>query len=806
MHRCHPRTGGAIALTAIIALSAAWALPAAAQTTQTADATSMTKAERKAALQRQLEQVQSALAALDAEDAAPPAAPPAGPPATSRTAATHEVVVTAERAAVPVRDQPTGQTIGTVSRDQFKNSPAFSVADILALTPGVTMQQGNGPRDVSISVRGSNGRQTYGVRNIQMFEDGFPVTQPDGLGRSDLTDPHAYAGIDVIQGPASALYGNYATGGAVNFRTRTGADIDRAETGVDVGSFGYVNAYATAGAHYDDFDYSFFGSHVRGNGSTAHSSFNTTTENLLATFQASPRDRVTVKLVNNDLDTNLSLRLSLNQFNLNPYQAGCATLAAAGCGSVSVYANGTKLALSPDQTGLGRHDRRTIAGARWEHDVDNDTVLRTQFVFDNRDYNQPTSATSARGTVPSFNLMSDVTNRGQVFGLEATQFAGLSFNYEDINSYSYNLAPATAAGGGATLGALTQTIFGHHYNVGARLREELALAPQWKAVVGVGGDYTDIDALQTAYGYPTSGGTTTTLIRAQRSFVNVAPEASLVYTPDPDWQLHARVATGYGTPQAGNLFVTQAGTYGNNTQLKAQSNVGIDLGADWTLGRSLKATVTGFYEFFSNELVSQSAGANLQTFTFNAPSSVHRGIEVSADWQPLPDSLPGAKLSTAYLLDDQYYDDYVEVLSGSGRTVAFNRSGNKIPGVMPSYLNARVAYDQPTGALKGLGGFVEVNHAEAFMLDNANLLKAPGYDLVNVNLHYEPSAPALAGLRLYVEVRNVFNETYVASASNITDTLNAAGGQNGASTLAASTGSIWAGSPRTVIGGVRMKF
>ncbi|MDE1147122.1 MAG: TonB-dependent receptor [Azospirillaceae bacterium] len=800
MYRFHSRTGGAVALTAVIALSIAWAHPAPAQT---ADAAAPTKAEKKAALQRQLEQVQAALTALDADDVAKVAVPQPSTPVPQ------DVLVTADRVAPPVRNAPLGQTMGTVSRDQFRNSPAFSVADILALTPGVTMQQGNGPRDVSISVRGSNGRQTYGVRNIQMFEDGFPVTQPDGLGRSDLTDPHAYAGIDVVQGPSSALYGNYATGGAVNFRTRSGADIDGAETGVDVGSFGYVNAYATAGAHYDDFDYSFFGSHVRGNGSTAHSSFNTTTENLLATLEASPRDRITVKLVNNDLDSNLSLRLSLNQFNLNPYQAGCAALAAAGCAPVSVYANGvngTKLSLSPDQAGLGRHDRRTIAGARWEHDIDNATVWRTQFVFDNRDYNQPTSATSARGTVPSFNLMSDVTNRGQIFGLEATQFAGLSFNYEDINSYSYNLAPATAAGGGATLGALTQSIFGHHYNVGAHLREEVALAPQWKAVVGVGGDYTDIDALQTAYSYPTGGGATTTLIRARRTFVNVAPEASLVYTPDQDWQLHARVATGYGTPQSGNLFVTQAGTFGNNTQLKAQSNVGFDLGADWTLGRSLKATVTGFYEFFSNELVSQSAGANLQTFTFNAPSSVHRGVEVSADWQPLPDSLPGARLSAAYLLDDQYYDEYVEVLSGSGRTVAFNRAGNKIPGVMPSYLNARVSYDQPTGALKGLGGFVEVNHAASFMLDNANLLKAPGYDLVNANLHYEPSAPALAGMRLYVEVRNVFDETYVASASNITDTLNAAGGQNGAGTLAASTGSIWAGSPRTVIGGVRVKF
>ena len=80
-----------------------------------------------------------------------------------------------------------------------------------------------------------------------IFEDGFPVTQPDGLSRSDLIDPHAYGAIDVIRGPSSALFGNYATGGALNFRTRRGGRINGLEYGVDGGSFGYLNNYLTAG-------------------------------------------------------------------------------------------------------------------------------------------------------------------------------------------------------------------------------------------------------------------------------------------------------------------------------------------------------------------------------------------------------------------------------------------------------------------------------------------------------------------------------------------------------------------------------
>ncbi len=103
------------------------------------------------------------------------------------------------------------------------------------MVPGVTTITGNGPRDISISLRGSNDRQSYGIRNALLFEDGFQVTQPDGLGRADLTDPHAYDSIDAVQGPSSSMYGNNANDGAIFFHTRPGASVGGIDFGTDVG-------------------------------------------------------------------------------------------------------------------------------------------------------------------------------------------------------------------------------------------------------------------------------------------------------------------------------------------------------------------------------------------------------------------------------------------------------------------------------------------------------------------------------------------------------------------------------------------
>jgi len=128
--------------------------------------------------------------------------------------------------------------------------------------------------------------------------------------------------------------------------------------------------------------------------------------------------------------------------------------------------------------------------------------------------------------------------------------------------------------------------------------------------------------------------------------------------------------------------------------------------------------------------------------------------------------------------------------------------------VMPNFGDVRLIYDQPTGLLQGVGGYVEAMARDGYELDNANLLKAPGYVLLNGQLHYDPPAGrgVISRMRFYLDVQNLLDQTYIGTASNITDTLTSGGVQNGAAVLSNTTGSIYAGTPRSVFGGVRVKF
>jgi outer membrane receptor protein involved in Fe transport len=210
-----------------------------------------------------------------------------------------------------------------------------------------------------------------------------------------------------------------------------------------------------------------------------------------------------------------------------------------------------------------------------------------------------------------------------------------------------------------------------------------------------------------------------------------------------------------------------------------------------------------FYEFFRNELVSQATPLAGISYTFNAPRSEHRGVELAADWK----FLPGWRFTAAYTYLDEIYTEYTENIT-NGAVFSFNRVGNKIPGISPNELTTRLGYDEMSGPLVGLGAFVEVQWKDSFYMDNANLLKAPGYELVNLNVHYKTDLASgyFKSLSMYLEVRNLFDRTYVASANNIGNSVTGAGVQNPASVLANTTGSIYAGSPRAFVAGMKVAF
>lgn len=669
-----------------------------------------------------------------------------------------------------IERNPAGRTIGRLERQNIEGTDPFTLRDLMIALPGITVKQSNGPRDVGISMRGSGAKQSFGVRNIKMYEDWFPVTQSDGLSRTDLHDPTAYEGVDVIRGPSSSLHDNYAVGGVVNFRSRQGRDIDGIEIGGTGGSFGYSNTFAQMGKRYERFEYSAFASYITGDGYIRHSQFRSVTQNINLIFRPDEQRTVTLKYLNNDLRANVPSRLTLNQYDLDPSTEGITNVT--GVGNVT--------ASRADQN---RQDRRTIVGARYEHAFTPQTGLRVLGEYDVKDINQ-TFGTISDNINPNFHHYADLTHEGPLLGMNAKHLVGFFFNFMEQEANSLrNLADYNG-----TRGALQSNSRGFHRNIGGRLREELDFNDRWSAFAGAGVESSKVRAdIQTR-----TAAETYSRVSVDRTFFNAAPETGVIFRVLPETKLHARFGTGYGIPGISQLTTLPNGLSGNNSSLKPQVNYGFELGADGKVANQLSFDVAGYYEIFYDEFVTQSPGAGLSSFTDNAPRADHRGVEVWSEWRPSC----GFFWSGAYTFNDHEYVDYNETI---GAGVTLDRKGKKVPGVERHLANTRIGFDR-----KNLpGGWIEVYHTAPFYINNSNTLEMPESTLLNLNVHYtrEISSGFFRKVTLFVDVRNVTDQKYINSANVVSDLTT-----DTPATLRSTKQAFFSGQPLSVFGGVKLAF
>jgi len=126
------------------------------------------------------------------------------------------------------------RSVEVITRSDLDRLPARSVSDVLSWSTGVDLMP-RSPAQADLSLRGS------GFEQVLVLVDGVRMSDPQtGHFDLDLTLPlERVERIEILRGPASALYGSDAMGGVVNVVTRS----EPAWTGrLEGGSFGTVSA------------------------------------------------------------------------------------------------------------------------------------------------------------------------------------------------------------------------------------------------------------------------------------------------------------------------------------------------------------------------------------------------------------------------------------------------------------------------------------------------------------------------------------------------------------------------------------
>ncbi|MFY0684023.1 MAG: TonB-dependent receptor [Balneola sp.] len=104
-------------------------------------------------------------------------------------------------------------SISYISNERINGLSDQSLVYGLNTVAGVKMDE-RAPGSYRISIRGSAIRSPFGVRNVKVYWNDFPLTLPSGSTPLNLLDNQNIKQVEVIKGPAGSLYGA-GTGGVL---------------------------------------------------------------------------------------------------------------------------------------------------------------------------------------------------------------------------------------------------------------------------------------------------------------------------------------------------------------------------------------------------------------------------------------------------------------------------------------------------------------------------------------------------------------------------------------------------------------
>lgn len=167
----------------------------------------------------------------------------------TRSSTLAETMVTATRTEQPLADLVADVTV--IDRSEIERGGATGLADVLVRVPGIEMIRNGGPGNrTDVYIRGAETRFTA------VFVDGVRVDSQSTGGAPWEAIPLAQIErLEIVRGPAGAVYGSDALGGVIQIFTRKGQGPLAPYAGIGLGSYGTRKWEAGFSGAEGQFDY-----------------------------------------------------------------------------------------------------------------------------------------------------------------------------------------------------------------------------------------------------------------------------------------------------------------------------------------------------------------------------------------------------------------------------------------------------------------------------------------------------------------------------------------------------------------------
>ena len=645
---------------------------------------------------------------------------------------THDIVlgiapltetVNVTRTGSELSDVPTAVSVIVGDDIQFAQRRA-SLAEAFQAIPGLFVQNRRNysfSGGVRLAIRAPV--RSFGMRGLQVLQDGIPLTTADGTTQPNNIDLGAMGRGEIIRGPSSVLYGNSA-GGVMNLTTEFAPPGTFTITpDIQFGSYGYnrqqvkiagtadrvgyvVNVTRTETDGYRRDEATGYGSHAE-----------ITQANAVIRAELSP-------------DT--EIRGVFNVFDM-PFGQGASTLSRDDARN-----NPRSVRSLAVRQGFGEAATQGQGGVTIEHRFGNGHTFRASGWAMWRDLYNPIPFRIIDLARSGNGFRSEYLGGTMLGDMPMDWTVGFDLSSQRDDRKEFGNAGVPDSGGLAERGDLQQDQQEDVLSLGPFVQVGIEPHPRWRLTAGVRYDYFDFD-VQDAFldNGDQSGG---------RTLDAASPMVGVTFEAAPGVNIYGTYATAYETPTTVELSNRPSGEGGFNEDLEAQDLRSFEGGIRGLVeGWRLRYEVAGYVSTLDNALVGFQ-DVSEQNFFRNAGESSRNGIELFLDWTPVS----GVRTRLAYTYQDFQFERFV--------TDNDDFSGNTEPGAPPHFAFWDLTYVAPFG----LRSTVQATWVDAYFVDNENTVSNWAYTVVGLRFGLDRRANEF-GLRPFFGIDNLFNTRYNSS-------------------------------------------
>ena len=632
----------------------------------------------------------------------------------------NEVIVRAFEQNRHLSDVPA--SVNYISNTALNRYSPVSILSAVNATAGARMEE-RSPGSYRLNIRGSSLRSPFGVRNVKIYYNNVPFTDPGGNTYLNQLGFYNFGSIEILKGPGSSLYGA-GTGGVMLIQSNginksTGINLSHT-----IGSYNLQNSNININTGSDSFRSIINYQHQISSGYREHSALRRDILSWEVTSKIKNTDQLTATFLLGDLFYETPGALNLKEYQQNNKAAR------------------PKVGQTPGalESKAAIYQKTFLGGLSYQKSIDSNWKNTSIFYGAFSRLDNPAIRNYARNNQPHFGGRTVFEFKKMVGLSEVIWHTGgeIQSGFTTVKTYKNNQGNTDSLLSDDEINVSTYFAF-------------TQLSYNYKNWIGVAG----LSYNRAKYGFKRFNNIPAT--DNDLDFKNqLAPRISLLNKLTPKLSIYLSWSRGFSPPTTEEIF--PSGSLAN-PGLAAEQGINYEIGIKGSAFKNrLTYDISSFYFQLNNTIVQRRDAAGGDFYT-NAGATSQKGIETQLSYRLISNAIATASIWMSHTYYDFYYKNFKQVND--------DFSNKAVPGVARHFITSGI----DVNFRNGIYGNLTYQYSDPVALNDANTAYSEPYNLLSAKVGYKHSFSRITA-GIFAGADNIFDVNY-----SLGNDINAFGGR-----------------------------